>query len=783
MRMSRALVVGVGLCTMMGARPGEAQPDYDRTIIVDASASSTYRNATTIAGGIALVPTNPGERWTVLIYAGTYEEEVTLDDEKENVDLVGVDPDAVIIKPPLGDNGVIISGFGARNNTIRNLKILIRDSTPAPSDLDGILITKPGSGDDPSRITIDNVKIELQADGSRAIRAGVPVSDIDISGVTIDCTASAGSGIVFDDDATAVHVSSAVVTTAGDDGPGVHFAGRAVDPSIIDCSIETTGDDSIGVWFTADTTASAPNSNLVIEGLAFRSTGVDAHGVEIDDYTDGVLFERSSLMIANPNDQTNSGVCFRIPLAVTQDAVTSVEILGVTARSTGHGGGGIHAASTKGLRVVNCDFLLHDGMAIRVGNDATIDASSFITRTISAASAGDDNAGLIADGVTNLAVGNSHLEARKHGVLLTGDCTGVRIEGCVLNGSHFGLRTECGDDIEVVASAISGDSSRGNDGNINPTHYHGVSIVDDTGCGPGVIRFTNCEIVARSEEDERQDAYGVYVEAAPSAADGPVTFENCTISALQAAPAGETDVAECFGIRADEADAVSLIGGSVSSFDGDERETDQFDIRCPNPPLSGVATAIALSGVECSKWFGPVGAAVAPTPAVQRTIAVPAASNTAVNGPTTLTGSEQTITGFITQPQGYRVLKLTLSQTQGADYTAIVIGDNAAGERIADAIKVSAGQTSAQGAKPFLGVTKIILPAGSGTASIGTTDILGLEFPVASGAAVQQQGKMASAGTAYTIGAPGTVDDLYATVDVSTITTGDSFEWAVRASR
>ena len=41
----------------------------------------------------------------------------------------------------------------------------------------------------------------------------------------------------------------------------------------------------------------------------------------------------------------------------------------------------------------------------------------------------------------------------------------------------------------------------------------------------------------------------------------------------------------------------------------------------------------------------------------------------------------------------------------------------------------------------------------------------------------------ASAGTAYTIGAPGTVYPAHGTVDAATITTGDSFEWAARASR
>jgi pectin methylesterase-like acyl-CoA thioesterase len=199
-------------------------------MIVDPT-NSDFAGFNSIQDAIDAVGANPSERWTVLIYAGVYEEELTLDDDHDNVDLVGVDPDAVIIKPPLGDNGVVISGFGARNNSIRNLTIQIRDSTPAPSDLDGILITKPGSGTDPSGITIDNVKVRLEADGSRAVRAAVPVSSVVITDATIECIANAGSGIVFEDTATAVAIADSTIRTTGDDAPAINFAGGVVGKS------------------------------------------------------------------------------------------------------------------------------------------------------------------------------------------------------------------------------------------------------------------------------------------------------------------------------------------------------------------------------------------------------------------------------------------------------------------------------------------------------------------------------------------------------------------------
>ncbi|MCC7389501.1 MAG: right-handed parallel beta-helix repeat-containing protein [Phycisphaerales bacterium] len=710
------------LCALvsLGTSPGLAQPDFTYTVIVDPTATESA-NYTTIQGAINNgIPDDPTVRYTVLIYAGVYEEEVTLGDTRENVDLVGVDPDAVIIRPPLGDNGVIISGFGARNNSIRNLTIEIPDDTGTGDDLDGILLTKPGSGDDPSGITIENVTIRVDADASRAIGAAVRVRDLLITGATI--------------------------TTTGEDTVGIELAGGS---------------------------SSTPNEDITVEALSLVSTGDAGHGISLDHET-----ERFTLRDADLTLSGHLAIPVRFSGSLAADSIVDPTFTRVCIRHTNQVNAGIQGGPSLRMTITDCDLYKLDGHGIIAGNDTHITNTTTVTRKVTAGPGDNDNAGVSANGTSGLRIENSFLEGRLAGVQLKSDCSDVIITNSILYGSHYGLRSECGDRIEVSGCSISGDSSRGQLSAVPQLQYHGVSVDDKEGCEPGVIVFTNCEIEGRSLVGDI-DAHGVYIEAAPGSADGPVRFEGCVIRAEQGA-AAPADPGRSFGARADEADSITLVGGTVSSVDIDERETDQYDLRGPD---GGTVQGIAVAGTEFSKWYGPVGAAVAPSPMVQRTITVPAASNTGVNGPTTLTGSEQTITGFITQPQGYRVLKLTLSQTQGADFTAIVIGDNAAGERIADAIEVSAGQTSAQGAKPFLGVTKIILPAGSGTASIGTTDILGLEFPVASGAAVQQQGKMASAGTAYTIGAPGTVYPAHATVDAATITTGDSFEWAIRASR
>lgn len=472
---------------------------------------------------------------------------------------------------------------------------------------------------------------------------------------------------------------------------------------------------------------------------------------------------------------------FKVSVSLGADTIKNPTFTRVTIRHTHQVASGIQGTPTIGMTIADCFIRMNDGHGILIGNDTHIINTTSITRKVSGGPGSDDNAGVVGNGKSGLRIERSFLEGRLAGVQLKNNCTDVRIIDSVLNGSHYGFQSKCGDDIEVIRCTISGDSARGNEGGIPPTPYHGVFIEDKTGCEPGALRFVNCDISARSNK-RNQSAFGVYVENAPASTDGPVTFENCTITAFQEAPTGETDTAQSFGVRADEADSIALIGGSISSSDGDEREPDQYDIRCPTPLLPDGEIAISTSGTEFSKWFGPVGAAVAPVPVVQRTIGVPAAASAVVYGPTTLPATEQEVTTLLTNPSGYRVLNVTLSQAHAASYTLVVIGTNAAGERIADAIIVSQGQTSAAGVKPFNTVTKLIVQAGSGTVSVGTTDTLGLKFPIESIAAVQQQGRMAAASTGYTIGSPGTVVASRSTVAVAPITTGDSLEWAARAS-
>lgn len=141
-----------------------AQNDFQRTNIVDPNGSPYF---STIQGAVDDFDDNPSVRLTVLIYAGTYIESVTLDETQENIDLVGVDPDAVIIAPTSGKGITITSGQeSARHNSIRNLTI----QTGTGNGIE--IVRGAGQGDNaPKNILIDNVTISAGGTGVLAPEA------------------------------------------------------------------------------------------------------------------------------------------------------------------------------------------------------------------------------------------------------------------------------------------------------------------------------------------------------------------------------------------------------------------------------------------------------------------------------------------------------------------------------------------------------------------------------------------------------------------------------------
>jgi hypothetical protein len=122
----------------------------------------------------------------VLVNAGVYAEAVTLGATKANIDLVGIDRDSVVIRPPADTNAITIEGVGVRNNSIRNLRLETDDDDT--NEGDGIVIRKSGAGADPSDIVIDNVTIILSGCVSDSIDVRDPASAIEVLGVTVRAT-------------------------------------------------------------------------------------------------------------------------------------------------------------------------------------------------------------------------------------------------------------------------------------------------------------------------------------------------------------------------------------------------------------------------------------------------------------------------------------------------------------------------------------------------------------------------------------------------------------------
>jgi hypothetical protein len=496
--------------------------------------------------------------------------------------------------------------------------------------------------------------------------------------------------------------------------------------------------------------------------IKHAGTGGDPTGVKIVDVT----------IICNGDDSI--GVCF-------PTAAEDVQIHGVTIEKSGLGLPAIHGHKCTRMRISECRAFIVDGNAVSVGDDCRItDSVIIVDERFGEGGGHDDTAAIKGTARTGLRVSGCKLEARLQGMTLS-ECSDVVVSDCELLGSHSGVSLNCGDDILFQNCTIVADSAKGIHQTPYYEAYNGVQI-GAAQCEPGSIRFVGCRIRAHSAIDNHS-ANGVYVNAAPDPSDGPVQFIDCSISSdVTVIDEEHEHQARAFGVVGDEADAVALIGGSVTSSDADEREDDQFDLA--NNAASGLG--IRVSGTKLSKWKGPIGAAGRQKSVVQRTIDVAAPSAVAILASTPLTEEEQPNVTPDHQPDVYRVLSVR-GKVGGMTQDVYIVGTDWGGNPITDKITLDGTTNPVEGVKPFKTVDHIILPARSAIGqqvSVGTTTKLGLQFPISAVSDVQQLGKKASNENSYTLISIGqdAVDAVYATVDVGTIAADDSFEWAVLAS-
>jgi len=263
----------------LSAAPAFGQA-LERTITVDPSGNA---NQTTISNAIAAIDDDRTVRWTVLVYAGTYNEAIVLDDVRENIDIIGVDGEAVVIVAPADMDAITIKGVGARNNTIRNVTIIADDDTADQGR--GIVIDKEGTGSDPSAILIDGVTIQTNGDDSDGISFDSTASDVEIRNTRI--TTMDGHGIQMSEAGTAptnMRIDSVTIRVAGDGKRGID--GAESDTVLISASdIKSEGD--IGVesgdrFFFADCVVSTNSAVLNEPALRVnRKTGCRVANTEM----------------------------------------------------------------------------------------------------------------------------------------------------------------------------------------------------------------------------------------------------------------------------------------------------------------------------------------------------------------------------------------------------------------------------------------------------------------------------------------------------------------------
>ena len=196
------------------------QHAFENTYTVDPSGAADY---TTISAAL-LVAQSSTVQQTILVYAGVYPESISLGLHRENIDIVGIDRDAVIIEPPEG-NGVTISAFNTadRRNALRNLTVRTHRGH-------GVEIV--GNGQiRPFNVTLDNIVVTSSGAGNEAVR----VTNADLIEVRTCELNSEDANSMHLNDCTKVMVQT--TTLACRRSWCVHAHGNSSDVSILNCSI------------------------------------------------------------------------------------------------------------------------------------------------------------------------------------------------------------------------------------------------------------------------------------------------------------------------------------------------------------------------------------------------------------------------------------------------------------------------------------------------------------------------------------------------------------------
>lgn len=393
---------------------------------------------------------------------------------------------------------------------------------------------------------------------------------------------------------------------------------------------------------------------------------------------------------------------------------------------------------------------------------------------------------------------------------------GITIENCIIRAGgsgKAGVEVHSVEDLFILQSEVRSDDAQGVhfDSGIGapPTSLHKNVLFE--GCtisgkeiGAEIQSFTspfairNCLVEARGPSGG--STYGIRYDK-PSSARDFLEVVASRVIAINDATDGDQAIAlfrdpgsvRCVGCtfeaRTAKAAAYGIKGGNYEDvrfeFTGcvfltsceDEKQPEVFDIWAE---VTMGDKDLFVRGCDFTKWFGVIQALGPPRTEVQRILSVSAASDTAIHSGIALGVSEQEITTGITNPDVYRALKVVGAGTWTTPMQVWIVGTNLAGDPITESFTLNGDAPSAEGKKPFKTVSKIIVPAAeqgqSQTIQVGTTNKLGLSYPVASAGDVLQWSKVS--GSSWQIQTSAlTIDVNHGTVTPGNITPGDSFEF------
>ncbi|MEW6252150.1 MAG: pectinesterase family protein [Planctomycetota bacterium] len=450
----------------------------------------------------------------------------------------------------------------------------------------------------------------------------------------------------------------------------------------------------------------------------------------------------------------------------------NITIDNVTIEAAGTDKHGIDGAAAQDVRVRDTTVSAAAGHGLVIGDKWSL----FNVKADANDAVGTVHHGLYADAVEDVQVESCRITgAISHGLHLVGDCQRITVRGCDLRGGRKAAYILGGDSILLDASTIRASNAS----DPNATELIGLFYDRASGTGPEPPR----DIVAqgcRIEATGTRTGANYYVFGVKTDTDTFPRVLNCQVHA--------TGVANntIYGVYAGDGSALDpsivVTGGAVTASCDDLKTTTVWDLYHHDP---GSHTGILrASGVNTSKWWGPIQPADGGRSVIQRTVNVSPPATTAILGLTNLSTEEQEITSDdLTNPDVYRALSVT-SNSIGLTRDVYIVGTDWAGSAITEKLTLQ-GTSAVAGQRPFRTVTKVILPVQTGSnqqVAVGTTNKLGLYYPIAGTSAVQQQARKATSATSFTIESVGTVDATYSTVTLGSITSGDSFEWAILAS-